>query len=159
MLKKYIVVAAPHTSAWDFPLGLLARASIGADIKFIGKKSLFKPPFGWLMRSLGGYPVDRSKSQKFVQGVVDIYNRHKAFAIALAPEGTRRRVQQFKTGYYYIAKGADIPIIFVTFDYTRRTITFDRDAFYLTDDAEADIAHIWNYFKGVQGKNPERSIF
>jgi 1-acyl-sn-glycerol-3-phosphate acyltransferase len=157
-LKKYVVVAAPHTSAWDFPLGILSRASIGADIKYIGKKSLFKPPFGWLMRKLGGYPVDRDKSQNYVQSVVDIFNQHETFAIALAPEGTRRKVQSFKTGFYYIAKGAGIPILLVSFDYGKRVVTFDVNLFYPTDDAEADLGHIWDYYKDVKGKNPERAI-
>jgi 1-acyl-sn-glycerol-3-phosphate acyltransferase len=157
-LKKYVVVAAPHTSAWDFPLGLLARASIGADIRYIGKKSLFRPPLGWFMRKLGGYPVDRGKRQNLVQSVIDIFDRHEVFAIALAPEGTRRKVDKFRTGFYYIAKGAGIPIVFVTFDYGPRTVTFDPEAFYPTDDAMSDLEFIWNYYKGVQGKNPEWGI-
>ena len=157
-LKKYVVIAAPHTSAWDFPLGVFARGSIGEDIKYIGKKSLFKPPFGGLMRKLGGYPVDRGKSQNFVQSVIDIFDRHERFAIALAPEGTRNKVDKFRTGFYYIARGAGIPIIFFTFDYTRRVVTFDPEAFYPTEDAEADLEYIWNYYKGVQGRNPESGI-
>jgi len=157
-LKKYVVIAAPHTSALDFPLGLFARGSLGEDIKYIGKKSLFKQPFGGLMRKLGGYPVDRSKSQNFVQSVVDIFDRHDRFAIALAPEGTRKKVDKFRTGFYYIAKGARIPIIFVTFDYATRVVTFDPEPFYPTEDAEADLKYIWQYYKGVQGRNPESGI-
>ncbi len=157
-LKKYVVIAVPHTSAWDFPLGLLTRASIGADIKYIGKKSLFKPPFGWLMYRLGGHPVDRSKTRNFVQSVVDIFNQYDEFAIALAPEGTRGKVDKFKTGFYYIAKGAGVPIQLVSFDYGRKVVKYDPEVFYPTDDSEADLEYIWNYYKGVKGKNPERSI-
>ncbi len=157
-LKKYVVIAVPHTSAWDFSLGVLSRNSIGVDIKYIGKKSLFKPPFGWLMYKLGGYPVDRSKTKNFVQSVVDIFDRHEEFAIALAPEGTREKVDKFRTGFYYIAKGAKVPILFVSFDYGRKVVKYDPKVFYPTDDAEADLDHIWNYYKGVQGKNPERGI-
>jgi len=157
-LKKYVVVAAPHTSGWDFPLGILSRASIGVDIKYIGKKSLFRPPFGWLMRKLGGYPVDRSKAQNYVQSVVDIFNGKDAFAIALSPEGTRGKVEKFKTGFYYIAKGAGIPILLVSFDYSKRIVKYDPDLFYPTDDAEADLAQIWDYYKAIRGKNPERGI-
>lgn len=152
-LKKYVVIAVPHTSAWDFPLGVLSRSGIDADIKFIGKKSLFKPPFGWLMYKLGGYPVDRSKSRNFVQSVVDIFDHHKEFAIALAPEGTRQKVEKLKTGFYYIAKGAGVPILFVSFDYGSKVVKYDPEVFYPTDDAEADLAHIWNYYKGIKGKN------
>jgi 1-acyl-sn-glycerol-3-phosphate acyltransferase len=157
-LKKFVVVAAPHTSAWDFPLGVFSRGSVGVNIKFIGKKSLFKPPFGWLMRKLGGYPVDRSKSRNYVQSVVDIFNEHEEFAIALAPEGTRGKVEKFKTGFYYIAKGAGIPILLVTFDYDRRVVTYDSNVFYPTDDVEADLAYIWDYYKGIKGRNPEWGI-
>jgi len=157
-LKKYVVIAAPHTSAWDFLLGIFSRASEGFDIKYIGKKSLFKPPFGWLMYKLGGYPVDRSKTKNFVQSVVDIFDQHEEFAIAIAPEGTRGKVDRFKTGFYYIAKGAGVPIMFVSFDYGRKVVKYDPDVFYPTDDAEADLAHIWNYYKGVKGKNPEWGI-
>jgi 1-acyl-sn-glycerol-3-phosphate acyltransferase len=157
-LKKYVVIAVPHTSAWDFPLGVLTRASQGLDIKFIGKKSLFMPPFGWLMYKLGGYPVDRSKSKNFVQSVVDIFNQHEEFAIALAPEGTRLKVGKFKTGFYYIAKGAGVPILLVSFDYGRKVVTYDPEVFYPTDDAEADLEYIWNYYKGLRGKNPGRGI-
>lgn len=157
-LKKYVVIAVPHTSAWDFPLGVLSRASIGVDIKYIGKKSLFKPPFGWLMRRLGGYPVDRSKAMNFVQSVVDIFNQHDEFAIALAPEGTRGKVDKFKTGFYYIAKGAGVPIMFVSFDYGKKVVKYDPQVFCPTNDSEADLEHIWNYYKGVKGRNPECGI-
>ena len=133
-LKKFVVVAAPHTSAWDFPLGVLARSAMGRDIKFIGKKSLFRPPFGWIMRKLGGYPVDRKKSQNFVDSIVAVYDAHEEFAIALAPEGTRKKVNRFRTGFYYIAKGAGIPIILVRFDYDRKVIEFHPEPFWPTDD-------------------------
>ncbi len=157
-LKKFVVIAAPHTSAWDFPLGVLTRASTGFNIKFIGKKSLFKPPFGWLMYMLGGYPVDRSKTGNFVQSVVDIFDQHEEFAIALAPEGTRGKVDKFKTGYYYIAKGAGVPILLVSFDYGKKVVKYDPEVFYTTDDSEGDLKYIWNYYKGVQGKNPAWGI-
>lgn len=159
-IKKFVIIAAPHTSAWDFPLGVLARAYIGRqDIKFVGKKSLFKGPQGWLMRALGGYPVDRSVSQNFVESVVQIFDAHDAFAVALAPEGTRKKVERFKTGFYYIAKGAQVPIFMVTFDYEDKRVTYDPVPFYPTEDAEKDLAYLWNYYVGVKGKIPEWGIF
>ena len=159
-IKKFVIIAAPHTSAWDFPIGVFARAAIGRpNIKFVGKKSLFKPPLGWLMRALGGYPVDRSKSQNMVEAVVDIFDQHEEFAINFAPEGTRKRVDKFRTGFYYIAKGAGIPILLVKFDYGTKTVTFDPEPFYPTEDSEADLKYLWNYFAGIPGKYPEMSIF
>ena len=157
-LRKYVVIAAPHTSAVDFPLGVFARSAIGRDIKFIGKKSLFRPPFGWLMRKLGGYPVDRKKSQNFVDSIVEIFNKHDDFAIAIAPEGTRKKVDRFRTGFYYIAKGAGIPIIMTRFDFARKVVEFDPEPFWPTDDVEGDLQKIWDHFKGVPGKRPEYSI-
>jgi len=148
-LKKFVLIAAPHNSAMDFPLGLFARNVIDRDIKYIGKDSLFKAPFGWLMRSLGGYPVDRSKSNNYVQSIVDIFNEHEEFAIALAPEGTRKKVEKFRTGFYYIAKGAGVPIVLVRFDQSKKEVHFDPKPFWPTDDSEADIEWIWHYYQDL----------
>jgi 1-acyl-sn-glycerol-3-phosphate acyltransferase len=156
-LRKYIIIAAPHTSWWDFPLGLLARAAIGRHIYFLGKASLFRPPFGWIMRALGGYPVDRSKRSNVVDQVVELYNTHEDFAIALAPEGTRKKVSEFKSGFYHIAKGAGIPIICVKFDYRDRRVIYGQP-FFPSDDTEADLKFLWDYFAGVQGKRPDQGI-
>ena len=157
-IKKCVVIAVPHTSAWDFPLGLFARAAIGKDIKYVGKKSLFKPPLGWIMRALGGYPVDRSTSQNFVASVIQIFDSQDEFMLTLAPEGTRKKVEKFKTGFYYIALGAKVPLILVKFDYAEKAIKFDPVAFVPTGDVEADMAYLWDYFKGVKGKVPEYSV-
>jgi len=156
-LKKYVVIAAPHTSWWDFFLGLFGRAAIGRKIVFLGKDSLFKPPLGWVMRSLGGYPVDRSKHTKLVDQVIDLFNQKSEFAISLAPEGTRKKVSEFKTGFYFIAKGAHVPIICVTMDYGHKILSFGPP-FYPTTDTEEDLRTLWNYFVGVRGKRPHLSI-
>lgn len=148
-LKKFVLIAAPHNSAMDFPLGLLARNVIDRDIKYIGKDSLFKAPFGWLMRALGGYPVDRSKSHNYVQSIVEIFDAKEEFAIALAPEGTRKKVEKFRTGFYFIAKGAGVPIVLVRFDQARKEVHFDPEPFWPTDDSEADIEWIWRYYRDI----------
>lgn len=153
---KYILAVVPHTSSWDFFLGLFTRGVMGTDTKYIGKKSLFRWPFGPIFRSLGGYPVDRSKNNNFVDSVVDIFNSKEKFSIALAPEGTRKKVDKLKTGFYYIAKGANIPIILVRFDYQNREVTFS-DPFLPTDDMEADFKFIDDHFRGTHGKIPENS--
>ncbi len=156
-LNKMIIAVVPHTSNWDFPLGILVKWALKARINFIGKKSLFKRPFGWLFRYLGGIPVDRSKSQNTVQAVAKTYKREENLAIAIAPEGTRSKVDRLKRGFYYIAKLAEIPIILVRFDYGSKIVTFS-EPFYTTDDEEADWNHFHEYFKGVKGKNPEKSF-
>src|SRR5688572_15279889 len=101
-LKKYIVLVGPHTSNWDFLIGLAYRSVLGMDkVRFLGKKELFRPPFGFLFYGLGGTPVDRSKSSNMVDEVADLFNKHEWFAIALSPEGTRTRVDRLRTGFYF----------------------------------------------------------
>lgn len=150
-IKKKVLIVVPHTSSWDFPLGLLVRGAIQAEIQFVGKRSLFKPPFGWIFRSLGGVPVDRSKSNNFVQSVIDVFNSRDKFNIVLAPEGTRKKVEKLKSGFYFIAKGAGVPIQMVRFNFGEKQVEF-RAPFYPTDDFEADMQLIEDYFRGIKGK-------
>ncbi|WP_435262385.1 lysophospholipid acyltransferase family protein [Tenacibaculum sp. nBUS_03] len=153
-LKKYIVIGAPHTSWKDFPIAILARNSWGVKINFIGKKSLFKPPFGFVFRWLGGTPVDRSKSNNKVDAIVDVFNKHEEFRLALSPEGTRKKVDKWKTGFYYIAKGADVPIIMFAFDFEHKQIILS-EPFYPTNDKEKDFEHFYSFYKDIKGANPE----
>ncbi len=155
--KKFIIAVVPHTSSWDFPLGIIVRGALKKDIKFLGKSSLFKPPFGWFFRALGGYPVDRSKSSNLVDAVVDIFNSKERFVVAIAPEGTRKKVERLKTGFYYIALGAKIPILPVAFDFEHKTVWI-KDLFYPEGDKEKDFEHIHQVFAGVKGKKPEKSF-
>ncbi len=156
-LNKFVIIVIPHTSGWDFPLGLLVRSALKADIKYIGKASLFRPPFGWLFRALGGYPVDRSKRHNYVDAVVDIFNREEKFALTIAPEGTRQKVNKLKTGFYYIALGAKVPIVMVKFDWGNKIVGI-REPFYPTGNFDADMEAIKAYFKGAKGKVPEWSF-
>ncbi|MDN4164069.1 lysophospholipid acyltransferase family protein [Cytophagales bacterium LB-30] len=157
-IHKFIVAVAPHTSNWDFLVGLAGRSLFRIQyVKFLGKSQLFKWPYGFLFRWLGGYPVDRSKHNNLVDQVVEMYRKHERFAIALAPEGTRSKVSQIKTGFYHIARKAEIPIILVGFDYAKKQIIV-RDPFYPSVDAEADMVEILNFFKGISGKYPELGI-
>ena len=155
--KKYVVVVAPHTSNWDFPLGLLVRSARRAKTVFIGKHTLFQFPYGFIFRWLGGYPVDRRKSHNFVESVVKIFNSQEEFTIVISPEGTRRKVEKFKTGFYYIAKGAVIPLVLCKFDWGNKEVVFDKPL-YTTNDEKKDFERIYAYFKGVKGKNPELGV-
>lgn len=154
---KFVAAVVPHTSNWDFPLGLLTRNILGVAIKYVAKDSLFKPPFGFLFYWLGGYPVDRSKRQHFVDSVVDIFNEKEKFAIVLAPEGTRKKVNQLKTGFYFIAKKAKVPILLVKFDYGNKKVVVGKP-FFPSSDVNADFEYINAYFRGVKGKRPDRSF-
>lgn len=155
-VRKFIIAVVPHTSNWDFPLGLLARSAMRRDVKFIGKHTLFLPPYGFIFRWLGGYPVNRKTSKNYVDSVVEILDSKDEFSICVAPEGTRKKVDRLKTGFYHMARLAKVPIILTKFDYGNKVISFS-EPFYTTDDQEADMAFISNYFAGVQGKNPEFS--
>lgn len=155
---KYIVPVVPHTSGWDFPIGVFTRNITNQKIKFIAKASLFKFPLGPILTLFGGVPVDRSKRSNFVDAVVDMFNERETFAIALSPEGTRHRVEKLKTGFYFMAKGAGIPLILCRFNYERKRVEMAAP-FYPTEDSEADMQFIENYFRGTKGKFPEKSFY
>tara|TARA_B110000008_G_C16767179_1_gene483083 strand:- start:192 stop:731 length:540 start_codon:yes stop_codon:yes gene_type:complete len=155
-LKKYVVIAAPHTSWKDFPIAILARNSSGEKVNFIGKNSLFKGPFGFIFRSLGGTPVDRSKSSNMVDAIVQIFDNKEEFRLGISPEGTRKKVSKWKTGFYYIAKGAKVPIVMATLDFENKQIKFS-EPYDTTDNKEKDFKYFHNFFKGVKGKHSELS--
>ncbi len=157
-VRKYIVAVAPHTSNWDFPLGVMARSIMKMKhSKFLGKESLFKPPFGWIFRMLGGYPVDRFSSHDVVHQAIDIFNSHENFILALAPEGTRKKVEKLRTGFYYIAKGANVPIVPVGFDFSTKTIVIGRPLV-PTDHFEEDMSVLLTFYRKMKGKNPELGL-
>ena len=154
-VKKYVVIAAPHTSWQDFPIAILARNVSGERINFIGKDSLFKKPFGFIFRALGGTPVDRSQSNNLVEAIVQIFNSKEEFRLGLSPEGTRKKVEKWKTGFYYIAKGAQVPIVMATLDFENKQVKVSKP-YDTTDDQEKDFDHFHVFFKGVKGKHPEQ---
>ena len=153
-IKKYVVIAAPHTSWMDFPIAILARMSSGVMINFIGKDSLFKSPFGFFFRALGGTPVDRSKNNNLVDAIVQIFNNKEEFRLGLSPEGTRKKVDKWKTGFYYIAKGANVPIVMATLDFENKQIKIS-EPYFTTDNKEEDFNVFYTFYKNVKGKNPE----
>ena len=155
--KKMIIAVVPHTSNWDFPLGILTKWYLGANINFIGKSSLFKKPYGWFFRYLGGTPIDRSKSQNTVRAVANAFEREERLTIAIAPEGTRSKVDRLKGGFYYIAKLAEIPILLVKFDFQNRLVGFS-ELFYPSENEEKDWEFLNNYWNGIHGKIPEKSF-
>jgi len=155
-IHKYVVIAAPHTSWVDFPIAVLSRLSSGVMIHFIGKSSLFKWPFGYFFKLLGGTPVDRTKSHNLVDAVIEIFNTKKEFRLGLSPEGTRKKVDKWKTGFYYIAKGANVPIVMATLDFENKKVKISKP-YYTTDNKEKDFELYHHFFKDVKGKNPELS--
>jgi 1-acyl-sn-glycerol-3-phosphate acyltransferase len=155
-LKKCVIIVVPHTSWWDFLLGLLVRKVWQEQINYIGKKSLFDSPFGWFFKWTGGAPIDRSKSSDTVTAIAKIFKERDTFRLTVAPEGTRKKVTQWKTGFYFIAKAAEVPVVMVAFDFGNKQIKVSQPH-YPTADQEADFKIYEAFFKGVKGKVPENS--
>lgn len=152
-IKKYVLIGAPHTSWHDFHIGLLSREVAKININLIAKKSLFKPPFGFILRAMGGLPVDRSKSTNLVDAIIDMYNKKDEFRLAISPEGTRKYVKKWKTGFYHIAKGANVPIVMFGFDFGNKQVKLS-EPFYPTDNIKADFTHFLNFYKNIKGAKP-----
>ncbi|WP_424493534.1 1-acyl-sn-glycerol-3-phosphate acyltransferase [Salinimicrobium sp. GXAS 041] len=150
-LKKCVVIVVPHTSWHDFYMGLLVRRLMGVDIKYVAKKELFKPPFGWYFKWMGGTALDRTPGQNKVDAISKIFQSKSTFRLAIAPEGTRKKVDQWKTGFYYIAKQAHVPIIMVAFDYGKKCVKIS-EPFTPSEDRESDFQKIKEFYRGVEGK-------
>lgn len=153
-VKKAVIIAAPHTSWHDFPLGILLRSVVGLKTNFVGKKELFAFPFGWIFRALGGTPIDRHTKENKVQAIANLFNDKEEFRMAMSPEGTRKKVEEWRTGFYYIAKTAKVPILMVTLDFGKKENKIS-EPFYPTDDKEADFKFMRSFFKDAVGKVPE----
>lgn len=157
-LKHLILVVAPHTSNWDFPLGLLVKFWLKMDAVFYAKESLFRGPLGIFMRSIKGRPVNRSANNNTVSQVVADFRSNSRLHVLITPEGTRKRTDKFKSGFYHIAKEADVPLLPIIFDYGAKQIRM-IEPFKVKGDGPAEIEEIRNIFKGIRGKNPEDGIF
>ncbi len=153
-LPKIVAIVAPHTSNWDFIIGVAALFTLGVRVTFLGKHTLFRPPFGAVFRWLGGVPVERSTHHELVEQTVAEFNRRGNMILGLAPEGTRKKVERWHTGFYFIAIGAGAVILPVAFDYGTRTIQFGKPLT-PTGDLEADMDVIGAFYTGAKGKRPE----
>lgn len=157
-IDKAVLIVAPHTSAWDFPLGLAARSYLNLKhTHYLGKEELFKGPFGFLFRATGGYPVNRFNKEKMVDQVVTLFQSHEQFILALSPEGTRKKVDRLRTGFYHIAKKAGVPIIMIGFDFSKKEISIAQP-FFAGEDEAADFRKIIEFFAPIKGKIPELGL-
>lgn len=155
---KFIIIVAPHTATIDFFLGIMARSVLGiTSTKFLGKSQLFKFPLGFIFRALGGYPVERTRDNNLVDSVTEIFNKHEKFSIALAPEGTRAKVDRIRIGFYHIARKSNIPIYPVGFDFGSKTIII-REPMVPSDNMENDLRELISFYANLQGKIPELGI-
>lgn len=153
-LKKSVVIVLPHTSWHDFYIGALARKLLKVPINYVAKKELFRWPFGWYFRWMGGAPLDRTPGQNKVGAIARIFSEKVEFRLAMAPEGTRKKVERWKTGFYYIAMEAGVPIIPVAFDYGEKTVKVG-EPFWPTGQLHEDLEELSAFYKGVTGKIPE----
>lgn len=155
-IKKAVIIAAPHTSWHDFYIAILMRRVIGVTSNFVAKKELFIWPLSYYFKALGGAPLDRRPGQNKVEAIAKLFEGKEEFRLALSPEGTRKKVDEWKTGFYYIAKKANVPIIMFTFDFEHKQNTI-AEPFYLTDNMEADFEYMRSFFEGIKGKVPKLS--
>ena len=156
-VPKCVIAVAPHTSNMDFIMGKLAYTSIGRTANFLIKKSWFVFPFSIFFRSIGGIPIDRDRRTSITEKLAIEFNTRKKFQLAITPEGTRKRVKEWKRGFYFIALKAKVPIVLVALDYGTKTISF-LDTFIPTGDFERDIKIIRSKYVNIKGKHPERSV-
>jgi 1-acyl-sn-glycerol-3-phosphate acyltransferase len=150
-VPKLVIIAAPHTSNWDFVVGIAAKLALGIEVLWLGKDSLFRWPLGTLMRGLGGVPVDRSASHDVVKTVIGEFARRDRMILGLAPEGTRKRVERWRTGFYHIAHGAGVPVLPVALDWDARAIRIGT-GFDTTGDLDTDLQALRSRFDGVRGR-------
>lgn len=156
--KKMVIIVAPHTSWKDILIGLATRNELKINhVKFLGKKELFDGPFGWLFRWLGGTAVDRSGKHGLVEQVVELFAANDTFILAIAPEGTRKRVDKLRSGFYYMAKKAEVPILPLGLDYGNKQIVLGEPLF-TSGNEEADFKKIIAFFAAIKGKKPTSDL-
>jgi 1-acyl-sn-glycerol-3-phosphate acyltransferase len=152
-LPQFVVIVAPHTSNWDFFVGVMAMFAIGFRGTFLGKHTLFRWPVGAPMRWLGGVPVDRGSPHNVVQQAIDYFRARPQLILALSPEGTRKKMPAWRTGFWYVAKGADVPIVPAAFDYPARRIRIFAPVF-PGDHIDADLARLRSCYDARMAMHP-----
>jgi len=151
-VPKLVVIAAPHSSNWDAIIGMLFKVGLRLQVRFIGKREAFVWPLGPLLRALGGIPIDRSAAHGVVEAIQHEFLSHERFWFALAPEGTRKKVQKWKSGFWHIARATGVPILPVYFHYPEKTLGIGP-LFQPSADLEADMARIREFYRPWQGRN------
>ena len=156
-LGNAVCIVAPHTAIEDFFVGLAYFWYYGIKFKVMMKKEFFKPVVGWILKKMGGIPVNRGHQNHLVSQMVDMFSQNKGVQLVICPEGTRKKVTHWKKGFYVIAEGANVPILVGFLDYKKRRCGVEK-ILIPTGDYEKDLAEIWDYYKTIQvmGKYPEK---
>jgi 1-acyl-sn-glycerol-3-phosphate acyltransferase len=151
---KFVLVGAPHTSNWDFPIAIAASFVYRIKIHWLGKDTLFRWPFGWLMRKLGGIPVDRSHPHGVVRQLKHKYDETDNLIIVIAAKGTRKKTQYWKSGFYWLAQSAQVPILCSYYNYEKKQVHIGLTIL-PSDDIKKDMDILREYFRDMRGKHPE----
>jgi len=151
-LRKFVIIAAPHTSNWDFVVAMGAKLSLGLFASWLAKDTLFWFPFGAWLRALGGIPVDRRSPNDVVAQMAAEFGRRDRLVLGIAPEGTRRHVERWKTGFWHVAHAAGVPIVPVALDWERRTVRI-LAPFTTSGDTARDIEALRSLYRGVRGRS------
>lgn len=152
---QFVVIVAPHTSSWDFFFAVLAMLATDLKISWLGKHTIFRFPVGWLLRWLGGEPIDRAAPGRAVDSAIERFRAGQPWVLGLSPEGTRRRVEQWKSGFHRIAVAAGVPIVPVWIDYQAREVGIGAP-FMPSPDEAADVSALRAVFRKGMAKYPER---
>ena len=153
--RRYVLVFAPHTSNWDFPIGLLAAWALGLKAHWMGKDTLFKGMLGPLLRAWGGIPVDRGRPGRKIEKMAARFAAENHFVLGIAPEGTRRAADHWKSGFWHIAKAACVPVVMGYIDCGRKQVGIG-DAFMPGNDLETDFQHLRNFYGDKRGRYPQQ---
>lgn len=152
--SKAIYAVAPHTSNWDFVIGVAVMLSMNLKLKFLGKDAIFVWPFKGLLESIGGIPVNRKKSHGVVGQIVEQFEQRDSLILALSPEGTRSKTKEWKTGFLAMANKANVPVIVVSFHFDKKEFRFGQ-ASYISEDIPQELVRIKSYFSSACAKNPQ----
>jgi 1-acyl-sn-glycerol-3-phosphate acyltransferase len=155
-VKKYVMIGAPHTSNWDFPITMAALLLMRVKVNYLAKKELFKFHLGIIMRYFGGISVDRSKNTRMVDSMTNEFKLHDSLILLVPPEGTRGYVKEWKSGFYYVALGAGVPIGLGYLDYARKEAGIAK-LFYPSGDFTKDLEEIKSFYRGIAARHPEKS--
>ena len=151
-VARLVLIVAPHSSWWDGFWGLLVKVAVGADVRFMGKQELFHGPLGGILQALGGMPVDRNATKGFVEQMIEAFNRRDALWLGVAPEGTRKAVTRWRSGFWHIAQGAGVPILPVAFHYPTKTIVIGTPLL-TSADMDADMIRLRAFYAPFKGKH------
>lgn len=162
-IRKAVMIAAPHTSNWDIVYALSALHILEIPIRYTIKKEWMKPPVGIILKALGAIPIDRKpkglKKESMVDAMARLFDEREHLIILVTPEGTRKYAKRWRTGFYHIAKTANVPILLGYLDYEKKEAGILSEPFYPSDDIDRDIELIKNQYRGIKARFPEQGVY